>query len=144
MKAKMTTDPRFYALDMLECAEEFFEAFRQLPPPTRRWISWPRFFLLCHSVELGLKAFLVSRGVPPTKLGPTFGHKLDPLMREARCKVIKIGVLAASELMQLDEAHKKQWARYPREEGKPVFAIETFDPYAAELLRAVSISIRGV
>jgi hypothetical protein len=69
MKAKVTTDPRLYALDMLERAEEFLEAFRQLPPPARRWISWPRYFLLCHSVELGLKAFLVSRGVPRQNWG---------------------------------------------------------------------------
>jgi hypothetical protein len=76
-------------------------------------------------------------------LGPTFGHKLDPLMKEALCKGLDIGILAAGELMQLDEAHMKHWARYPREERKPVFAIEIFEPYTAELLRGVSKSIRG-
>jgi hypothetical protein len=79
---KATADPRLYALDALERADEFLEAFRQLPAPTRRWISWPRYFLLCHAIELGLKAFLASRGVPSVNLRRDFAHKLDPLMKE--------------------------------------------------------------
>jgi hypothetical protein len=61
----------------------------------------------------------------------------------ALAKGLNIGVLAASSLMQLDEAHTKHWPRYPREEGKPVFAIENFEPYVRQLLGAVSQSIRG-
>jgi len=45
-----------YPLDALDRAKEFLEAFRQLPQqPQLRWISWPRYFLLCHAVEMGLK-----------------------------------------------------------------------------------------
>jgi hypothetical protein len=140
----MTANSVRYAHDALDRAEEFFEAFRQLPSlPRGRWISWPRYFLLCHAVEMGLKAFLVSRRVPEGKLRTEFGHKIDPLMRAALAKGLNIGVLAASELMQLDEAHTKHWPRYPREEGKPVFMIDSFEPYARELLQGVSKSIRG-
>jgi hypothetical protein len=141
----MTTNPIIYAYDALDRAEEFFVAFQQLPPlPRGRWISWPRYFLLCHAVEIGLKAFLVSRGVPEPELRTAkFGHKIAPLMLEARDKGLNIGVLAASEIMQLHEVHAKYWQRYPREEGKPVFAIESFEPYVRELLQAVSKSIRG-
>jgi hypothetical protein len=63
-------------------------------------------------------------------------------MRAALDKELQIGVLAASEIMQLDEPHAKHWPRYPREEGKPVFAIENFEPYVRELLETVSQSIR--
>ena len=140
----MTDNPGLYAHDALDRAEEFFKAFTQLSPlPWGRWISWPRYFLLCHSVEIGLKAFLASRGVTEPKLRTEFGHKIDPLMRVALAKGLNIGVLAASSLMQLDEAHTKHWPRYPREEGKPVFAIENFEPNVRELLEAVSQSIRG-
>ena len=130
--------------DMLERAEEFLEAFRQLPIPERRWISWPRYFLLCHAIELGLKAFLASRGVQETELRRDFAHKLDALMREALCKGLNghVGILAAGELRLLDEAHKKHWARYPREERKPVLMIDNYEPYVAELLRGVSKAIR--
>jgi hypothetical protein len=140
----MTANPVSYAYDALDRAEEFFEAFGQLPPlPSGRWISWPRYFLLCHAVEIGLKAFLSLRGVPVGKLRKGFGHKIDPLMRAALCQGLQIGPLAATALMQLDEAHAKHWPRYPREEGKPVFAIESFEPYARELIQAVSKAIRG-
>jgi hypothetical protein len=65
----MAYNPVLYAHDALDRAEEFFKAFTELPPlPWGRWISWPRYFLLCHSVEIRLKAFLASRGVPIAKL----------------------------------------------------------------------------
>jgi hypothetical protein len=41
--------------EFLERAEEFYQAYRDLParsPP-----SWPRYFMLCHSIELALKAY---------------------------------------------------------------------------------------
>jgi|SRR5215472_16412440 len=139
----MTPNPTLNALDLLDRAEEFFEAYRQLPPSsTRQFISWPRYFLFCHAVEIGLKAFLVSRGVSEAKLRRV-GHKIDPLMRAALGKGLAIGVLAASELMLLDEAHAKHWPRYPRRENKPVFVIDAFEPYARKLLEEVSNAIRG-
>jgi hypothetical protein len=137
-----TANPILYALDALDRAEEFFEAFRQLPASAGWRISWPRYFLLCHAVEIGLKAFLASRGVPIKKLQKDFGHKIDPLMRAALDERLKIGVLAATEIMQLDEAHARHWPRYPRQEIKPVFVIEFFEPYVRELLLAISTSIR--
>ena len=72
-----------------------------------------------------------------------FGHKIEPLMNDALAKGLKIGPLAAGEIMLLDEAHRKYWARYPHEQSKPIFVIEDFEPYVVELLRAVAGSIRG-
>jgi hypothetical protein len=49
------------ALDYLGRAEDFFEAFCDLPenyPPR----SWPRYFMLCHAIELSLKAYLAAQG----------------------------------------------------------------------------------
>lgn len=39
--------------EFLERAEEFYQAYRPSPrsPP-----SWPRYFMLCHSIEVALKA----------------------------------------------------------------------------------------
>jgi hypothetical protein len=95
--------------------------------------------------EIGPKAFVASRGVPEPKLRAEFGHKIDPLMRAALAKGLDIGVFASSALMKLDEAHAKHWPRYPREEGEPMFIIDidSFEPYARELLQGVSKSIHG-
>ena len=131
-----------YPLDALDRAKEFLEAFRQLPQqPQLRWISWPRYFLLCHAVEMGLKAFLASRGVSIEKLEEKpFGHHLDRLMNRAARKGLNIGT-AATELIKLSDAHTNHWARYPHDIGKAVFAIETFEPRVEELLEAVSQAI---
>jgi len=132
-----------YHCEALERAEAFYDAFRQLRPRNRIVDAWPRYFLLCHTVELALKSFLAARGVTESKLRTAFGHKIDALMREAISRGLKIGVLAASEIMQLHEAHNKHWPRYPHQECRPVFVIEFFEPYVRELLEAVSTSIRG-
>jgi len=77
------------------------------------------------------------------ELQNNFGHKIDVLMRHALDKRLNIEPLVASEIMLLAEAHTKHWPRYPRQEGKPVFVIDGFEPYVLELLKAVASSIRG-
>jgi hypothetical protein len=118
-------------------------AFRALPsgnPP-----SWPRYFLLCHAIELALKAFLILRGVSSGTLkSPTFRHNLKQLLAEAVNYGLPLGVLARSELEHLDEAHGKFWPRYPRAHAKPVFIIDPFVLYAEELLRGVASCLRPI
>lgn len=130
--------------DFLERAEEFYEAFCQLPPVGPRGESWPRYFLFCHAIELALKAFLARFGVSPPKLEKRpFGHDIDSLMTEALARGLNIGSLAVSEIRQLNEAHMKNWPRYPSKEVKPWFVIDQFEPYVVELLQAVSVALRG-
>lgn len=140
--ATKTTHPVRYPFDALDRAEEFFTAFRQLPQlPRGRWISWPRYFLLCHAVEMALKSFLASRGVPVERLEQkNYGHKIDRLVKRAIRKGLDIGN-ASTELKKLGEAHSNHWARYPHDSGKPVFAVENFEPYVEELIEAVSQAI---
>jgi hypothetical protein len=133
-------------LQFLEMAEDFYQAFRDLPKKARSGlpISWPRYFMLCHAVELALKAFLLASGVPIKDLenNKKFGHKIVDLMDEARKRGLQIGPLERSELVQLHEAHARYWPRYPRKEGGPIFAIEPFQPYVVKLLEAVRAAIR--
>ena len=51
-------------LQHLQLAEEFYKAFRDLPPegPSGVPVNWPRYFALCHATELALKAFLLAHG----------------------------------------------------------------------------------
>ena len=45
--------------DYFECARQFLTAYDDLterPPPK----SWPRYFMLCHAIELALKGYLVA------------------------------------------------------------------------------------
>lgn len=119
---------------LFEQAWEFHRAYLALPvtlPP-----SWPRYFMLCHSIELALKAFLAARG---TKIDDVvgFGHKLKELVDEAVKSRLTLNSCTLENLKVLDEAHTNYWARYPKWDGKPVFIIEQFEPDASALLEAV-------
>ncbi|QFU16569.1 hypothetical protein [Microvirga thermotolerans] len=129
------------ARDFLERAEEFYGAFRALP--AKKPISWPRYYLLTHTIELSLKAFLLRKGVSRADLWKKFRHNINSLLSEAMSRGLRIGPLAAGELEHLHEAHSKHWPRYPTTPGKPIFLIEPFEPYVVELLRAVAAEMRG-
>jgi hypothetical protein len=87
-KRKITKpDPlqRFRPIQFLDFADQFYSAFHELrkrPPP----FSWPRYFLLCHSIELALKAYLAEHGATVDQLKDDFGHKLDKLVDKAAKK----------------------------------------------------------
>jgi hypothetical protein len=87
-KRKITKpDPlqRFRPNQFLDFADQFYSAFHELrkrPPP----FSWPRYFLLCHSIELALKAYLAEHGATVDQLKDDFGHKLDKLVDKAAKK----------------------------------------------------------
>jgi hypothetical protein len=131
------------ALDYLQRAEDFIGAFRALPPGNPP--SWPRYFLLCHAIELALKAFLISRGISSRMLkSAAFRHNLKQLLSEAVNLGLPLGLLARTELEHLDNAHAEFWPRYPRPHAKPVFVIDPFAPYADELLRAVASRLRSI
>ena len=56
-------------------------------------IAFVAYYLVGHSIELSLKAFLLSRGVPITALRKRpYGHNLAALLREARRR--KLGRVA--------------------------------------------------
>jgi hypothetical protein len=109
----MTTYPKaVIPRDFLERAQEFFQAYRDLPD--RRPPSWPRYFMLCHSIELALKAYLLARGDTTAQLTKEFRHDLPKLLARAVEAGLPLGVLAYSEIEHLGEAHGRLWARYPK------------------------------
>ena len=74
---KPTYPDHFRPLDFLELAEEFYQAFHDLParlPP-----SWPRYFMLCHAIELAPKAYLAQHGATLLGTVKTLAVTLDSL-----------------------------------------------------------------
>ena len=140
------TDPyTFLPFEYLDYAEQFHDAFHELRehPPTA---SWPRYFLLCHSVELALKAFLLHRGATLDELKDfDIRHKLDKLVTEAVAKGLHLKQETQEGISALTAAHSQFWHRYPKAEGlTQFFTIEQFAPAAYELLNAVSMEVRGM
>lgn len=133
-------------LQHLELAEEFFKAFRDLPPdgPSGIPVNWPRYFALCHATELALKAFLLAHGWTDQQIRDVvFRHNISNLMTEAIRLGLKISAPARADIDLLSEAHKEFWARYPKQTGDSVFIIDQFEKPVVELLTAVRLAVRG-
>jgi hypothetical protein len=140
----MTDPSSFLHLEYLDHAIQFHDAFHELRErhPTA---SWPRYFLLCHSVELALKAFLLQRGATPERVREIeLRHNFKNLLAEAVQKGLVLTPETQTAISTLAEAHSQYWHRYPKDEGlKEFFTIEQFAPTAHELLNAVSLEVRG-
>jgi hypothetical protein len=142
-----TPDPNpFTAFEYYAYADQFYDAFYKLGADhLHPSISWPRYFLLCHAIELALKAYLAKLGATPEHLKYDFGHKLDELATEAVEKGLRLTPETQQRIRALNEAHRKFWHRYPRDDGKiEVFVIEQFIRAAHELIDTVCKEINGV
>src|SRR5271170_7179400 len=129
--------------DHLRLAEDFYQAFRDLPrhPPPQ---SWPRYFMLCHAIELALKAYLAFHGATGKALtDKNLRHNLAELLTQATKQGLSLGAPAQSDIRLLQEAHENYWHRYPKENAKPVFTIDQFEPAARELLDTVAAALYG-
>jgi hypothetical protein len=128
---------------LVDRATEFTVAYGVLTVPRRPQgpPDWPRYFLLSHSIELALKAFLAARGKSSKELRKEFGYDLNKLLKEAiKCGLV-IGPEARKDIALLEKAHNHHWARYPKEDSAPVVAIEEFERTAFELLEQVRKTI---
>jgi hypothetical protein len=123
-------------------AMEFEKAYHAVPPPPPFSWSWPRYFLLCHAIELALKAFLTLHGASEPDL-KKIGHDLKKLLKHAEKFGLKLTPDTQHAIERLARAHKEHWARYPREDDGEavVYAIEQFEKNAAELLQKVRVAI---
>src|SRR5215813_8470418 len=98
--------------DLLNLAREYRQAYydlRQVAP-----ISWPRYFLFCHSIELVLKAYMAHHGLTEKQLSdPPFRHNIKNLLDQAIKCGLSLSVNTRGSITVLSEAHAKHWPRYP-------------------------------
>ena len=121
--------------DLLNLAKEYRQAYyglAQVGP-----ISWPRYFLFCHSVELVLKAYLAQAANLTEKQlsNPPFGHNIKNLVNEAIKCGLRLSANTRGSITALTEAHTKHWPRYPIRE--PVVLIYQCQGDADKLFKAV-------
>ena len=83
-RTRMVEPNPFTTFEYYAYADQFYDAFNKLGAEhLHPSVSWPRYFLLCHSIELALKAYLAKLGATTEHLKFEFGHKLDELVTEA-------------------------------------------------------------
>jgi HEPN domain-containing protein len=131
--------------DLVHRAADFYAAYHTLTKASPNALppSWPRYFLLSHSIELTLKAFLAVHGKTSEELRKKFGHDLNKLLKEATNRGLVLGPDARKDIALLEIAHNNHWARYPNEDSKPVVVIEEFEKTAFELLEQVRSAIQA-
>src|SRR5262249_29247737 len=98
--------------DLLNLAKEYRQAYydlRQVAP-----LSWPRYFLFCHSIELVLKAYLAHHGLTEEELrDPPYRHNIKKLLDTAIKCGLSLSKNTRASITLLTEAHTKYWPRYP-------------------------------
>ena len=79
---RLSTRTRFRVMWLFHRAMEFEKTYHAVPemPP----LSRPRYFLLCHAIELALKAFLALHGESESDLRLKFGHDLKKVLKRAK------------------------------------------------------------
>lgn len=81
----MTEAPRTTSAGLWRYGKEFSKAGDLVHQEAHSRLSAPAYYLLGHSIELLLKAFLLGRGIPLKDLKrKRFGHNLDALFERAR------------------------------------------------------------
>jgi hypothetical protein len=122
--------------DLLNLAKEYRQAYYDLPVVEP--ISWPRYFLFCHSVELVLKAYLAqAANLTEDELrDPPFRHNIKHLLDQAVSYGLSLSFNTTASITLLGEAHAKHWARYPIRSGS-VILIYRCEGDADKLFEAV-------
>jgi len=94
LKTKKKDQPRTTPSGLWTHGNEFFQTAEYIPEGKKR-LSLPCYYLLSHSIELTLKAFLRAKGnTVPELIG--FGHDLGELLRRAEVRGIR-GIVALEE-----------------------------------------------
>jgi len=122
--------------DLLNLAKEYRQAYydlRQAAP-----LSWPRYFLFCHSIELVLKAYLAHHGLTEEQLrNPPFRHNIKNLLNRAINCGLSLSGNTRITIGLLTEAHTKYWPRYPISRSVGVTLRYQCEPHADKLFKAV-------
>lgn len=129
--------------EFLQMAEQFFGGYKLIPD--RHPMDFARYFLFCHAIEVGLKAYLIKLGDSADDVKNKFGHDLARLLLACKKRGLAITDHDVDWLSGLSETHKKFWARYPKEDWSQsgIPTIPQFEAVGLKVLDAVAMTING-
>jgi len=107
----------------------------------------PKYYLICHSLELSLKAFLNHKGVSQKDLKDKFRHNLKALFREARRLDLRKEFRFSSDqwkaILVINSYYQGKEFEYARAGSKRFPLYSVLSSAAEGLLTGISPSIRG-
>lgn len=108
-------------------ATHFLQAYDAYEPD--KAFSPVKYYLVCHSLELSLKAYLAVKGVSARELKGSFGHNLHKIVRKClELGILEVVTITKDEKIQLERAN----AWYKRK-GFEYFDIQNIAPSKAPL-----------
>ncbi len=134
------------SLDFIRGSELYYNAYRQVTPAWFPPHDGPRDFLLCHCLELALKAYLLATGFTEESLKKRpFQHNLANLLDAVVEQSLVIDEHTLIRLRFLSKPHEEFWTRYPRplRVGEAIVTIGQFGPLVEDVVRNVGKRIRG-
>jgi len=134
--------PQLVAPRLLRDAEDYVESARQLAAQRTggiilKWPS-PTYQLLCHAIELTLKAYLAASGEPITTLANHIRHDLELALRRAQKHGFTCDARFREVVQSLAPYHLDHSFRY----GKPHGYVTHPEP--SEVADIIASTITGV
>jgi hypothetical protein len=106
--------------------------------------NWPRWFLIAHAIELTIKAYIVFKedgGAPVPDVHAPHNHDLTGQYEYAVLYGLKPNPLIKSELAEVSNFHRIQFARYPDPKVAPP-ELDS-DDLADQLCREITAAIKS-
>jgi hypothetical protein len=100
------------------------------------------YIITLHAIELGMKAFLISKGYTEETLrSKPFGHDVVELYKAAKAKGLVLATPNAGELIEwINEWHVTAWIRYEFTEERALPTSETLFPLASEIIQKTALA----
>lgn len=134
-------EKRLTSRGLLRYAFDYYHAFEHLDIKySELEIYEVKYFLLCHSIELAMKAFLREKGYTRRQLINN-GHDLEKLIRLLRDNDVEIDVSSMVKTFSINNYYKNKQFEYPQTGYKELPSLDDMKTLSKLLLNMVKNSI---
>ena len=142
MQNEEELEKRLTALGLIRYAWDFYRAFENLQEknPQLTTMYEVKYYLLCHSIELAMKAFLRKKGYTRKQL-MKIGHDLDKLIIILHENNVLIDVDSAIRTIMVNQYYKTKQFEYPQTGYKEFPSLEDMKSSVCLLLSMVTNTI---
>lgn len=135
-------ESRLTSKGLITYAWDYYKSFeilqKEIPKELEKYEV--KYYLLCHSIELGMKAYLREKGYTRKQL-MGFGHDLEKLLGQLYKEGVVINVDSVKRTFILNDYYMNKMFEYPQTGYKSMPSLEHMKSYVKLLLDMVSNSI---
>lgn len=133
---------RLTSKGLIRYAWDYFKSFeilqKEIPKEIEKYEV--KYYLLCHSIELGMKAYLREKGYSRKQL-LKLGHDLEKIIGQLHKEGVVIDIDSINRTFILNDYYNKKMFEYPQTGYKSMPSLKHMEDYVKLLLDMVSNSI---